>query len=100
MKLLSILRTIRISLSRTIRTHTKCNEPSMNFQKEGEKKERERKGGEEKEKREVVVKVLRSKSCVDWLLKKEGHSKNKRLMESKPETETESLNVCLSFQKS
>ena len=44
-------------MSKTTRTHTKCNEPSMNFQKEGEKKkERERKGGEEREKkREVVV---------------------------------------------
>lgn len=77
----------------------------MNFQKEGKrKKERERKEREEereKEKREVGVCVCaESKLWVDWLLKKERQDKIERFVEPKPETETESLNMWLFFQKS
>lgn len=74
----------------------------MNFQKEGKKKKEgeKRESWGEGEERSGGGGVLRSKLCVDWLLKKEGQDKNERLVEPKPETETESLNVWLIFQKS
>lgn len=67
-------------------------------EREGEK--REWGGAGEGEERSGVCVCAESKLCVDWLLKKERQDTIERSVEPKPETETESLNMWLFFQKS